>query len=324
MSNNPIAMYPILLSRSDNSSEQERERCPGCTIDNTGKPLEHPELTPEQNALEGNPNLMFEHWDEFWRKVHGPRVAYKESAEEYLAKTACTYYQVHRLPAAPSSAFPPPYKPLTDENGVLYSHIWDKVPAYVRPSFDGLVYWAAPTVAKLIPIGYSATATEKINHEGNLFNRNWGGSMSAEYVIIPSDMENYPPICTVKLHRRKSGSQEELQQHLLHEHSERIVQGELAKKYFRRFAYIFNINKKEDEPFYNELGISFDAISVTYFRNMAECEAYYGSEEYRAIQEIENTLLDTNRSEWWTGMVYPVVLPESESVTDRNASVLWE
>ena len=29
-------------------------------------------------AVEADPNLAFEHWDEYWRKVHGPKFAYEE------------------------------------------------------------------------------------------------------------------------------------------------------------------------------------------------------------------------------------------------------
>ncbi|MFD7136453.1 hypothetical protein [Streptomyces sp. NPDC059894] len=318
----PSAMFPILIARSDDSApDDRRERSEGSVIDRQGKPIERPDLTPSLNALEGNPNLMFEHWDEFWRKVHGPRVVHRDTAEDSMIEGVSNYHQIHRLAGAPSSAFPPPYEPLVDSTGLLYPHVWDKVPPYVRPAYDGLVYWAAPTTEALIPVGYSRQAVEKINHEGNLFNRGSAGSLSAEYVIVPTEEAALPPVCTVKIHHRRAGEQHELQERLLRWHSDVIKDGELARRLVRRFAYIFTINKSADEPFYSERGVEVDAISVTYFRNMGDCETYYGSDEYRAVAQQEAEFLDTERSEWWTGIVYPLIDVVSEAATDRDSRV---
>ncbi|MGW6796682.1 hypothetical protein [Streptomyces chartreusis] len=322
----PNAMFPMLIARADDSppGDDERERNEGNIIDRQGKPIERPDLTPSLIALEGNPNLMFEHWDEFWRKVHGPRVIHRDAAEGNMIDGVSNYHQIHRLAGAPSSAFPPPYRPLVDSDGILYPYIWDKVPEYIRPAYDGLAYLAAPTVKRLVPFGYSSQAVEKINHEGALFNRGWTGSLSAEYVIVPNDVPALPPICTVKVHYRRSGEQHDLQEHLLDRHSDVIRGGKLAQKLVQRFAYIFNINKSPDEPFFNERGRQVDAISVTYFRDMGDCETYFGSDEYRSVRNREAEFLDTERSEWWTGIVYPFITPRSETATARYSSVRWD
>lgn len=315
----------MLIARSDDSSPGDRrERNEGNIIDRQGQPIERPDLTPSLNALESNPNLMFEHWGEFWRKVHGPRVIHRDAAEGNMIDGVSNYHQIHRLAGAPSSAFPPPYRPLVDGDGFLYPYIWDKVPAYNRPAYDGLAYVAAPTVKELVPFGYSSQAVEKINHEGALFNRSWTGSLSAEYVIIPNDAPSFPPICTVHVHYRRAGGQRELQEHLLHRHSVVIRSGSLAQTLIQRFAYLLNINKSPDGPFFNDRGKRVDAISVTYFRNMGDCETYFGSEEYQTVQNRENGFLDNERSEWWTGIVYPFINPRSEVATARDSSVRWD
>lgn len=317
----PQAAFPILQVRADNTpNSDKRIRDINSVVDKYGHAITEPDQHPELIALEGNPNLSFEHYGEFWRKVHGPRVAYA-GGKDYMCSGVSEYYQVQRVSAAPSSAFPPPYSPLVDEYGELYDFIYDKVPTYHRPAFDGLVYWAAPTKKKLEPVGTSNHATQKIGHEGELFTRGSAASLCAEYIIIPCTSASLPPVCTVKIHYRKSGTQQEFQHKLLHSHCDIIAQGPEAQKHIKRFAYLFNINLDPNELFYSEAGVQIDAISVTYFKDMGDCEAYYSSEEYQKIQALEDKFLDTERSEWWTGIVYPIIVTPDLDVTDRNLSV---
>lgn len=327
MERKPNVMNPILIARADNSAPDDRRtRALGSTVDKKGKPVERPDLTPEQIALEQNPNLMFEHWDEFWRKVHGPRCMYKDGEQDNYLEGINTYCQIHRLPAAPSSAFAPPYPAMTDKTGVLYDYVWDKVPAYKRPMYDGLVYWAGTTVEKLLYIDTSEKAVKKICPEGNLFTRNGTCGLSAEYVIVPSKTPDWAPVCTVKTHYPKIGGmkKKELQEYLLKKHADFVKDGRRAQEVFQRFAYIVNVNEKPGEPFYSEEGAKLAAISVTFFKNMKDCEEYYASEEYAKVAEKEVRFLDMDKSEWWTGMLYQVMIPENEEETIREEKIQWQ
>lgn len=58
-----------------------------------------------------------------------------------------------------------------------------------------------------------------------------------------------------------------------------------------------------------------------YFDNMVDCENYFSSEGYQGIQKEEEIFLDMNRSEWWTGIIYPFFYPEDERVTDINKRI---
>lgn len=321
MTINPRVAFPILQVRADNTPMSDlRIRAAGNLIDTEGNPIPEPDKTPEKIALEADPNLAFEHYGEYWRKIHGPRVAFN-GGEDCMCSGVTDYYQIQRVAAGPSGAFPPPYLPILDEAGQLYDIMHDKVPKYIRPRFDGLVYWTAPTIEKLKPVGCSKHCMEKIVDEGAVFTRGDAASMKSEYVVRPCTEEDLPPVCTVKIHYRKDGEQEAFQQKLLNEHADKIMDGSMAQKYIKRFAYLFNINKNEDEPFYSAEGVKVDAISVTYFKNMKDCEEYYASEEYKAIQRIEDGMLDTELSEWWTGIVYPIISTPDEGVTDRTAKV---
>ena len=323
----PKVMNPILMSRADNSApDDRRKKGLGTTVDKNAQEIERPDLHPEQIALESNPNLMFEHWDEFWRKIHGPRCSYQDGPDDTFFAGICGYIQVHRLPAGPSCYFAPPYKAMTEPDGSLVKFVGDKIPPYRRPLQDGLVYWLAPTVKDLLPIDTCPKAVNKICPEGNIFVRNGIPSLSAEYVIVPSKTADWAPICTVKTHYvKKDGmGKKELQNYLLHTHADFIKDGELGKRKIERFAYILNMNEKPDEPFYSDDAANLAGISVTFFKNMKDCEEYYGSEEYQKVACKESEILDMEMSEWWTGIVYQVLVPENERATDRMETIEWE
>lgn len=38
-------------------------------------------MAREGAGVEGDPNLAFEHWDEYWRKIHGPKFAQPATVE---------------------------------------------------------------------------------------------------------------------------------------------------------------------------------------------------------------------------------------------------
>lgn len=321
----PIALNPILISRADNTPNHDRRpRMPAGVVDLEGEPVAYPDKMPEQIALEQNPNLMFEHWDEFWRKVHGARVMYQDGPNDTMLDTICTYYQVHRLPAAPSSLFSPPYQAPVDKVGRLYPVSTVHVPSYRRPIFDGLVYWGAPTTEDLMSVEYSTKAIDKINAEGNVFLRYAVSGLCAEYVIIPCRNETIPAFCTVKVHYCTGSTREAFQKMLLFEHSKYIQEKSATQKYVRRLAYIFNLNKTEKEPFATLGGMKIDAISVTYFDTMIDCERYYASDDYKAIEEREKEFLNMAESEWWTGVVYQFLSPKNEQVTDKNAQLYYD
>lgn len=318
----PLALNTILVSRADNSPENgDRPRGKGYIVDKNGVPVPDPAKEPEKIALEANPNLLFEHFDEFWRKVHRPRVVYQDGADDGMLKNAAAYYQIHRLPAAPSSTFPPPYPAIVDEKGFLYPVEDIHVPAYQRPVYDGMVYWGAPTIDDLLPIGYSPKAEKKINAEGQVFLRNAVSGLSAEYIIIPLQGQKLPPFCTVKVHYRASGTREDFRNYLLREHSRMICSRTETKEYVKRFAYIFCENKDLLEPFASGAGMKIDALSVMYFDNISDCEQYFASAGYQEIAASERQLLDVKRSEWWTGVVYPFFYPTEEQVTDINKKI---
>ncbi|PSB06985.1 hypothetical protein C7B62_21315 [Pleurocapsa sp. CCALA 161] len=74
----PLIVTPTFVSRADNTAWAHRPHDDGFTLNRHGKPVENPSVESSSIALEPTPNLAFEHWDEYWRKVHGPKFAYEE------------------------------------------------------------------------------------------------------------------------------------------------------------------------------------------------------------------------------------------------------
>lgn len=134
----PLIVTPTLVSRVDSSPLQERPHDKGASVDRDGDEVRYPEERPEKLAIEPKPNLAFECWDEYWRKVHGPKFAYEEPGS--TSRLALRYDQLHRLPSGPSSWARPPYQAMVDSKGRLVSDPEKHVPPYERPRWDGLAY----------------------------------------------------------------------------------------------------------------------------------------------------------------------------------------
>lgn len=97
-------------------------------------------IDPSANAFEGNPNLNFEHWGEYWRKVHGVRFIHVEEADDYSLEKLVRYDQLHRLAAGPTHTDTPPYRAPADARGKLWPTVIGHIEPYRRPRWDGIAY----------------------------------------------------------------------------------------------------------------------------------------------------------------------------------------
>ena len=72
----PLIVTPTFVSRVDDTARGERPQDSGSGKSTHGHEVHLPSWRPHALALDGDPNLAFEHWDEYWRKVHGPKFAW--------------------------------------------------------------------------------------------------------------------------------------------------------------------------------------------------------------------------------------------------------
>jgi hypothetical protein len=97
------------LSRADDTPLDQRSRAPGHILNKNGKVIPDLAADPSANAFEPNPNLNFEHWGDYWRKVHGPRFLYPDAAEDQkVIDRLLRYDQIHRVAPGPTSLNPLP------------------------------------------------------------------------------------------------------------------------------------------------------------------------------------------------------------------------
>lgn len=303
----PLIVTPTFLTRADRTPRAERPLDPGSTRGRHGQAIENPDAEPAEIALEADPNLAFEHWDEYWRKVHGPKFAYEEPGTDN--EPVLRYDQVHRFAGGPSSYFRPPYLAMVEADKKLVSDPPAQVPPYQRPRWDGFAYIAYAAEADIDRVLKQPQYDQRIIADEQTAFRLITREITREYILLPSPRHR-DPISLVKLHyRRPELSRAEFQARLLGQHAALVIAQPATHAYVRRYAQLHNIGSTQADP----EGSLIDAISVLSFASVNDVEDYLVSDDYQAIEADEATFIDLNRSEFWTGLNYSVInrlLPE--------------
>jgi hypothetical protein len=307
----PLIVTPTFVSRVDDTARGERPQDSGSAKSTHGHEVHLPSWRPHALALEGDPNLAFEHWDEYWRKVHGPKFAWDEPGSS--SQGVLRYDQVHRVASGPSSFFRPPYCAMVDESGRLPSDPWKRVPPFERPRWDGLAYIAYAAQDDIeSTLGQEKFAKRIIADEQTAF-RMVTREITEEFVLIPSERHR-DPISLVKIHmRRPELSREAFRQRLLNDHADLVLAQPATGDFVRRYAQLHNIGSTQKDP----EGSRIDAVSILAFASMNDVEDYLVSDDHPAIEGSEDALCGEG-SEWWTAINYSVInrLP-AEVVTER-------
>ena len=299
-SGKPLIVTPTFVSRVDATPRGDRPQDAGSAKSRHGHEVHLPNWRPHALAIEGDPNLAFEHWDEYWRKVHGPKFAWDEpgSSSELVVR----YDQLHRIASGPSSAFPPPYRAMVDDHGLLPADPWQRVPAFDRPRWDGLAYIAYAEEADIErTLGQDKFAKRIIADEQTAF-RMVTREITREYILIPSERHR-DAVSLVKIHmRRPDLSREAFQQRLLHDHARLVMAQPATGEFVRRYAQLHTIGSTQKDP----EGSKIDAVSIFAFASMNDVEDFLVSGDAATIAAAEAELIGEG-SEWWTALNYSVI-----------------
>ena len=319
----PLICLPFPLSRVDNTPRELRDMFAKNSVNKDGVPVSDPVKEAGTLALETDPNLMYEHWDEYWRKIHGPKFIHKDNEHDDSTNYVMLYNQVHRLTGGPSSQFMPPYPPLLGSDGELTTTPAEGVPAYKRPQWDGMAHICYNSISEVRKFFLTEKYQKKIIPDEAVFLRVALVFISAQYIIIPG-AETPDPIVMVKFHTRKDGSREDFQKRLLWEHADFVSSREATKKYATRYALLLNIGPNDkNDPLYQEAGQKVDAMAMMSFKNMTDCESYIAGPDYAAIAEAEEKFCIPEKSEWFTAINYNLVNKVGkEEATDRDLKPL--
>lgn len=300
-STKPLIVTPTFVSRSDKTPETERAHDEGSAVDKAGHEVSHPDRNPAELALEPEPNLAFEHWDEYWRKVHGPKFAYDEpgTSNELVLR----YDQVHRIASGPSSAFRPPYRAQTVQGGALEPNPASHVPHYDRPDWDGFAYIAYAEEGDIQrTLGQEQYAQRIIADEQTAF-RMVTREMAREYILIPS-ASHREPVSLVKIHYCKAGvTREAFQQQWLHQLADQVMATAATRRYVKRYVQLHPFGSTQEDP----EGSKIDGISVFSFASLNDVEDFVATADWAEIEAAEAALTDTQRSVFWTALNYSVI-----------------
>ncbi|MDD2658045.1 MAG: hypothetical protein PHD04_05395, partial [Candidatus Pacebacteria bacterium] len=181
----PLIVVFSFLSRADSTPLAERRRAPGHVLDRNGEAMTDPAIDPSANAFESDPNINFEKWSEYWRKVHGVRFTYAEDGQDRSMDRLQRYDQIHRLAAGPTNLAPLPYAPPVDADGKLYPTIIGHVEPYRRPRWDGVACLAFETVDDIGAVLASDRVRTKILPEDQAIFRDIAPFLSRQFVILP-------------------------------------------------------------------------------------------------------------------------------------------
>jgi hypothetical protein len=309
----PLIVTPTFVSRVDDTPHRDRPHDAGSSRGRDGQEVENPSRNAADLALEPDRNLAFEHWDEYWRKVHGPKFAWNEPGSS--SELVLRYDQLHRVASGPSSFFPPPYRAMVDGSGKLPADPERHVPEFRRPRWDGLAYITYAAEADIQAVLGQEKFAKRIIADEQVAFRMVTREITREFILIPSERHR-DPISLVKIHLRAPElSREEFQQRLLGEHAGLVLSRTATHQYVRRYAQLHNLGSTQEDP----EGSRIDAVSVLAFSGLNDLEDFLVSEDGAAIQAAE-TRLTGNGSEWWTAINYSVInrlMPELATEVPR-------
>jgi hypothetical protein len=302
----PLIVTPTLVSRVDDTAWAARPHDAGSSRGRDGREVAHPDRHPAALAIEPDPDLAFEHWDEYWRKIHGPKFAFEEPGS--TSEPVLRYDQLHRIAGGPSSFFRPPYAAMTDAAGRLVPDPQAHVPPYRRPRWDGLAYIAYRTETDIgQTLGQEKYAERIIADEQTAFRMVTRG-IAREYIILPSPRHR-DPISLVKIHHRQPAlTREAFQDRWLREHVALLLSKPATHAHVRRYAQLHTIGSTQEDP----EGSRIDGISVLSFPSVNDVEDFLVSPDHADIEAHERELAGDG-SEFWTAVNYSVInrlLPE--------------
>jgi hypothetical protein len=242
----PLIVTPTFVSRVDDTARRERPQDAGASKSRHGHEVHFPNWRPHALALEGEPNLAFEHWDEYWRKVHGPKFAWDEPGSSSAA--VLRYDQVHRVASGPSSFFAPPYRAMVGEDGRLPSDPEKRVPAYERPRWDGFAYIAYAAEADIKRTLGQEKFDKRIVADEQVAFRMVTREITREFILIPS-ARHRDPVSLVMIHlRAPTMSREVFQQRMLGEHARLVLAQPSTRELVRRYVQLHNIGSTQKDP----------------------------------------------------------------------------
>jgi hypothetical protein len=305
----PLTVLFSFLSRADSTPLDQRSRADGHIVGRDGKPLADPAADPSANAFEPDPNINFEHWGEYWRKVHGVRFLHPdEVGDQKTIDLLLRYDQIQRLAPGPTSLNPLPYRPPLNDRGQLFDTIIGHVEPYRRPDWDGVAYLNFASLDDLGAVLGSERVRQKILPEDQAIFRDLAPVLARQFIILPNTAGN-DAITLVKTHVRRDGLDRETFQRLwLHDHATMVLRQPDTSRLVRRYVQLHSIGPViAGEPFFHPATSQIDGVTVMGFASMKDVESFLLSDSHAEIEQAERSIAAPDAGEYWTGITFSVV-----------------
>jgi len=276
--------------RADSSAPLEhRVARPGYNVNRAGLGIEEQGTQNKTLALTATPQLEWEAFDEYWRKVHGPKILHHDGPEDAQTGLLCYYLQQHRVPGGPCSEYPPPYRAPLGKDGRLSAAPVTQMTAYRRPAWDGLAQLAYRTKEDLIKFFGAGPGkyAEKIMPDEALFIRSFAFHLAEEHIVIESAGLRRDPLVLLTTHTRNAGlTRAQFRGRWMAQHAQLMRELAPTVAGFRRYAQLVNVSEPSD-PIYDALGDRFDGVSALSFASMNDLEDFLASPVYQRLRNDE-------------------------------------
>lgn len=304
----PLTVIFSFLSRADSTPLDQRRRAEGHMLDVEGHVIADPAADPTANAFESDPNLNFEKWGEYWRKVHGVRFVHAEEADDRSLERLLRYDQIHRVAAGPSSLTPLPYDVPLDENGRLFPTIIGHIPPYQRPRWDGVAYLNFETAEDIAAVLANKRVRTKILPEDQTIFRDIAPVLARQFILLPSP-SGKEAISLVMAHvRRPDLGRETFQRRWLSEHADLVLAQPDTRRLVQRYVQLHNIGPTvEGAPFFHPETSRIDGVTLMGFASINDVEEFLQTDGYRAIIEHERALAAPDAGEYWAALNFGIV-----------------
>ena len=303
--NDPALVLIAFVIRGDSTPPEGHRRArPGYNVNRLGQGVEEPATADRELVMSPRPQLEWEAFDEYWRKVHGPKIIQQEGPNDAATPALGFYLQQHRIPAGPCSEAPAPYPPLLGADGLLDTQPAAHCRTYQRPMFDGLAQLGFDSRAALDSFfNVQGKYGRKIVPDEQVFIRGFAYNISEEYPVIPGDRRS-APVILVRLHQRAAGQDRPaFRGHWMSHHADLVRRHPEARSLVRRYVQLVNVVEAGD-PLHDELGQRYDGVGVYSFANMNDCEDFVAGGAHAAIVEDEARF--TAQTSYFTALNYVI------------------
>ncbi|MFF7058110.1 EthD domain-containing protein [Achromobacter spanius] len=314
----PLIVVCTLLSRADNTPVSERSAAPGRGYDDVDVSERGPTDQKPSSALEANPNLNFEHWGEYWRKVHAVRFTHSDEPDDDSLSRLMRYEQLHRFAPGPTSTDAPPYRPPLDGHGKLWPTILGHVEPYRRPRWDGVAYLTFRSLDDVPAVLNTERIRSKIIPEDREIFCELAPILARQFIVVPSQTGVEPVTFVQTVKRNPDLTRQEFHHWWLNSHGNYLAKAAVPS--IRRYAQLHNIGSAErGQPFSHDEIRDIDGVSLTSFGSLNDLEEYLSTDTYRAIANHESTQTVASETRGWTAVGMVIVNTPGAERRTRNA-----